>query len=453
MTEQRKRRLKRQLQESRYRLTKLNEEFAAPLKDMLFVATKEVKRISTNGACIYFDPDWLQKLGHTELDFILSHQLMHIALGHIDRPKYYKGDRFHLACDIVSNSHLELLGWKYDKLPHIGRIFHETFFPAMEGRSLTAQEALDCVPFDPATMEPGVRRNYMIDAESWWDKKKDRGENGTIVLSPGEEDPEDLIDDEDTTGGKHFFVRREQFKQEEKVLINEEQSNNNKGKSNSSWDKSAVNEIMSLRSSTKRSSDMGSDGDFVERVWQRVNSGKLNWKKLLSSFIQEEVCDYSFTPPDRRQQDSDFFLPDYNVLAERPKEVLFMVDTSGSIDDDMLSAVYSEICNALTQFNGGLVGTLGFFDMRVYTPISFVDIGELLQIKPRGGGGTDFNCIFNYVRRNLTNDPPVDIVIFTDGQADFPDETAANNIPVLWLFSDRSVVPPWGKYAYVDDVK
>ena len=86
MTEQRKRRLKRQLQESRYRLNKLNEEFAAPLKEMLYVATKDVKRISTNGACIYFDPDWLQKLGHTEMDFILSHQLMHIALGHIDRP-------------------------------------------------------------------------------------------------------------------------------------------------------------------------------------------------------------------------------------------------------------------------------------------------------------------------------------------------------------------------------
>ena len=130
-----------------------------------------------------------------------------------------------------------------------------------------------------------------------------------------------------------------------------------------------------------------------------------------------------------------------------------MVDTSGSIDDDMLSVVYSEICNALTQFNGGLVGTLGFFDIRVYTPISFADVGELLHIKPRGGGGTDFNCIFNYVRKNLTNDSPVDIVIFTDGQADFPDEAAANNIPVLWLFSNRSVIPPWGKYAYVDITK
>ena len=441
MTEHRKRILKRKLQESRCRLNKLNEEFAAPLREMLYVAAKDVNRISTNGACIYFDPDWLQKLGHTELDFILSHQLMHIALGHIDRPKYYQGDRFHLACDIVVNSHLAFLGWKYDRLPHIGKIFHKTFFPAIEGSSLTAQEAFDCVPFDPATMKPGVRRNYMIDAETWWDQKEDRGENGDIVLSPGEEDPENLLCDEDTTSGKHFFICKERFQQEAIVAIEEESGG---------WDKNAANEIMSLRSSSKRNAEAGINADFVERAWQRVNSGQLNWKKLLNHFIQEEVCDYSFTPPDRRLQDSVFFLPDYNVLAERPKEVLFMVDTSGSISDDMLSAVYGEICNALTQFNGGLVGTLGFFDMRVYPPIRFSDVGDLLQIKPCGGGGTDFGCIFDYVQKTSMNPPPVDIVIFTDGQSKFPEEAPANNIPVLWLFSNRSVTPPWGKYAYVD---
>lgn len=449
MTEQRKRRLKRQLQESRYRLHRLNAEFAEPLTEMLFAATKDVKRISTNGSCIYFDPDWLQKLGHTELDFILSHQLMHIALGHIDRPKYYTGDRFHLACDIVANSNLELLGWKYDKLPHIGRIFHETFFPVQVGRLLTAQEALDCVPFDPATMEPGARRNYMIDSEAWWDQKLDRGENGVIVLSPGDKDPEDLFCNEETIGGGHFLARKEIFRKEEKRIIEDELSEGNNGRSSSSWDKSAVNEIMSLRSTAKRNAEAGIEEEFVERVWQRANSAKLDWRELLDSFIQEEVCDYSFTPPDRRLQDSEFFLPDYNVFAEKPKEVLFMADTSGSIDDGMLSTVYGEICNALTQFNGGLVGVLAFFDMKVYTPVPFSDISDLLQIKPHGGGGTSFHCFFDYIKRNMLNNPPVNIVIFTDGQAEFPGELAANNIPVLWLFSDRGVTPPWGKYAYV----
>lgn len=451
MTEHRKQRLKRQLQESRYRLYKVNDVFAKPLRNILYVATKDVKRISTNGSCIYFDPDWLQKLRPIELDFILSHQLMHIALGHIDRPKYYTGDRFHLACDIVANSNLELLGWQYDNLPHIGRIFYETFFPAQAGRSLTAQEALACVPFDPATMKPSVRRNYMIDSESWWDRKTDRGENGVIVLSPADEDPDDFVYKKGTTGGGHFFVKKEKFQEkEEKKLVIDETVKGDQGQFSSNWDKSAANEIQSLRSMSIRSAEAGIEEEFVERIWQKTNSSKLDWRKLLNSFIREDVCDYSFTPPDRRLQDSDFFLPDYNVLAEKPKEVLFLVDTSGSIDDDMLSTVYGEICHALTQFNGGLVGVLGFFDTQVYTPVYFSDISNLLQIIPQGGGGTSFYCAFDYIKKNMASNPPANIVIFTDGQAEFPNETAADNIPVLWLFSSKHITAPWGKFAYIE---
>ena len=450
MTEQRKRKFKRQLQEARYRLRMINQEFAEPLWDMIFVATKDVVRISTNGKCIYFDPVWLQKLGNRELDFMLSHQLMHITLGHINRPKYYTGDRFHLACDIVANSHLELFGWKYDKLPYIGKIYHETFFPEEEGRNMTAQEALPCIPFDPALMKPSIRRNYMIDSEMWWDKKSDFGQNGEIVLCPEDEDPEDLQCDGDNTGGSHHWVKKELFRKEEWFLLEEESPKEKGDQSIDNWDRRAIKDLMNLRSTSKGNDDDQMDETFVERVWQRVNTTKLNWRNLLERFVQEEVCDYSFTPPDRRMQDGDFFLPDYNVMTERPKEVLFMVDTSGSIDDDTLSTVYGEICNALAQFNGGIIGELCFFDQRVYKPIAFSDIDELLRVRPCGGGGTSYECIFDYVSKNMPNEAPANIVIFTDGDAHFPDETVANNIPVLWLFSDRGVRPPWGKYAYVE---
>lgn len=449
MTEARKRRLRRKLQESRYRLYQLNNEFAEPLREMLFVATKDVKHISTNGKCIYFDADWLQKLGDVEMDFILSHQLMHIALGHIERPKYYTGDRFHLACDIVANSYLKELGWEYDKLPHIGRIFYQTFFPAKEGRSMTAQKALKCVPFDPAIMEPAVRRNYMIDSEEWWDQKEDCGEKGTIVLCPEDEDPEDLSLDEVTTGEKHFFVPKEFFL----TLQSCGGANDPEDKKKNSfinWDKSSLNELQFLRDMKQKDAQDGIEEEFTERVWQRANTSKLDWRKLLNSFVQEEVCDYSFTPPDRRLQDMDFFLPDYNVTVEKPKEILFFVDTSGSIEDDILSMVYGEICNALTQFNGGLVGKLVFFDTRVYNPVYFFEVDDLLQIKPRGGGGTDYQCIFDYIHRNSMHHYAMNIVIFTDGRAAYPEEQEAYNIPVLWLLTEHCVAPAWGKVAYVE---
>ena len=449
MTDKRKQRLKRKLQESRFRLFKFNKEFANPLMDIIFVATKDVQRISTNGTCIYFDPDWLQKLGDTEIDFILAHQLMHIALGHIERPKFYKGDRFHLACDIVANSKLERLGWSHGKLPHIGKIFYETFFPSMPGHLLTSREAFDYVPFDPAEMRNGVRRNYMIDAEIWWDRKTDRGENGEIVLSPDDEEPDDLNADRVDLGEGRFFVEKELFVSNEEYRFGREKTNEENVEV-TKWEKSVTDEILSLRSTTKRSDDYSNAQEFHERLWQQSGSSKLDWRKLLDNFIQEDVCDYFFTPPDKRFYESDFFLPDYSVVDDKKKEVLFMVDTSGSITDEMLSMVYGEIKDALDQFNGGLEGAVGFFDERVYTPVSFSDTVNLLDIKPYGGGGTDFNCIFDFIKLNMKNNPPANIVIFTDGQAVFPNVTVANNIPVLWLLSDSAIVPPWGKYAYVN---
>lgn len=442
MTETRKKRLRRKLQESRYRLYHLNKRFAEPLREMIFVATKDVRRISTNGTCIYFDADWLQKLGNAELDFMLSHQLMHIMLGHIERPKYYTGDRFHLACDIVANSRLEEFGWRYNRLPHIGKIFYETFYPAKEGRSMTAQEALKCVPFDPATMDPAVRRNYMIDSEEWWEQRDDCGENGTIVLSPQDEDPDDLKIGAMTIGGEHFFVPFNLFAQQAGSGDGDEEKKN--------WDQSKLKELESLRNSMQECGRNGIEEELKERVWQRVNTSRLDWRKLLNNFVQEEVCDYSFTPPDRRLQDMDFFLPDYNVRVERPKEILFFVDTSGSIADDILSMVYGEICNALAQFNGGLVGYLIFFDSRVYCPTHFSDVDDLLHMIPRGGGGTDYQCIFEYIQRNDIAHSVKDIVIFTDGQATYPEEKEAYNIPVLWLFTERCMAPAWGKVAYVE---
>ncbi len=447
--------LKRKLQESRLRLVKYADEFAYPLWEMRFVATEEVTRISTNGHCIYFDPDWLQKLGPTEIDFILAHQLMHIKLGHIRRPKYYSGDRFHLACDIVANSHLGLMGWQHEKLPRIGQIYRETFFPVVEGHTLTPVEALNGIPFDPAAMKPGVRRTYRIDSEEWWDKGSDRGESGRIVLRPEDPDPEDLQDG-NVSLGEYGAAKRNVFSQNAIRYTGDAkneslpQSDRNRPSPQKHWENEVKEELLSLRENRqRRNREDGEDGS-LERFWQRTNDPRIHWKKLLNSFLQEEMHDYSFTPPDRRLQDQTFFLPDYNVLPQTPMEVLFMVDTSGSIDEEDLSTVYCEICGALTQFEGGLVGRIGFFDTQVRNIRSFTEIGDLLKIVPAGGGGTDFGCIFDHIRKNSDRSTLSSIVIFTDGKGEFPEESAADNIPVLWLFSRREATAPWGKCAFAE---
>lgn len=452
MTEQRKQRLRRILQGSRFRLLSRYEEFAEPLRDMIYVATQKVYRISTNGKCIYFNPDWLQRLDEESLDFILAHQLMHLYLGHIERSQLYKGDRFHLACDIVANSHLEKLGIYSKRYSGIGRIYTQTFYPVEEGRALTAEQAFFNIPFDPSALPASKRKTYMIDSEEWWDHPEDDGRSGEIVLSPDDVDPHGLLPKKEEPKRRLIIKRRQA---EDDIRLTESSSLNapemGDHTEQAPLERTELEEktLKNLRMQKRKESATANERMPYQRSWQRSGAGVLNWRRVLNRFVQEEVCDYSFTPPDRRFADSDFFLPDYNVSKEQIQEVWFMVDTSGSVNNETLSLAYNELEGALVQFDGALSGVLAFFDTRVYPPVPFRDIEVLEQMPLHGGGGTEFGCIFDYIRKNTGSDRPTSIVIFTDGKGEFPKESEANGIPVLWLFTNLEATAPWGEWTII----
>ncbi len=189
----------------------------------------------------------------------------------------------------------------------------------------------------------------------------------------------------------------------------------------------------------------------AERVIEELKNPTLDWRTILNDFVQEEICDYSFSPPDKRMEDSPFFLPDFNEKDESIKDILFMIDTSSSMGDNQITECYSEIYGAIQQFGGKLQGKLGFFDAIVVEPIPFENEDEFKIIRPKGGGGTSFDIIFDYVEKEMEDEPPVSIVILTDGYAPFPDESRANGIPVLWIINNKEVNPPWGKIARILD--
>ena len=451
MNAQRIEKLRYRIQEARARLLKAFPEFAQPLRELIYVATKDVNHISTNGTCIYFDPDWLQKLEDASLDFILAHQLGHIQLRHFERPTYYHGDRFHLAADIVVNARLRKMGWRFEKLPGIGNIYYETFFPRWDGADLTAEEAMDGVPFDPSSLPEGKRRKYMIDSDRWWDASSDRGENGVVILRPDDPDPFDL-----SAGNVSFGNKRRKKKPDEllfqpmvEVAVDKQCVTVEKPQpQKQSWERTSAPSIQKLRTIKQEQRQTGEQDGFKERLWQKPNQPGLDWKTLLNSFIREDIYDYSFAPPDRRYQEDSLFLPDFNVPVERIKDVLFMVDTSASVTDRMLSTVYREISFALEQFDGGLSGVIGFFDTQVRKVCPFQQVEDLRSVVPVGGGGTNYDCVFAYCE-TLRENPPCCIVIFTDGEADFPSITVTQDIPVLWLFTKETASAQWGQFAYV----
>lgn len=450
MTEERKKRLRKKLISAREALHRDYGEFALPLWDKLYFATSEVSRVSTNGTCILFEPNWLQKLTDEALQFILAHELMHISLGHIDRPAYYRGDRFHLVCDIVANSHLKEMGWEQTKIPGVRNIYTQTFFPKFEGCDLTAQEAMKGVPFDPASLKPGERRRYMIDSEEWWDRKLDRDIQGVLLLYP---EPEVFGNGAGKHTAKPSGIRSEEKETKSlmpiKVDVKVEKTAGETPKIlHNTWNIESMEALQNLMYEKERQEAAGVQEEFRERIWARTTRATLNWRELLHRFVQTEICDYSFLPPDRRMADTEFFLPDFNAPIEKPVKVWFMVDTSASISDEVLDVVYGELCSALIQMGNQLEGWLGFFDVQVYQPLPFSDLTDLANIKPRGGGGTNFSCIFEYLERR--NEKPDSLVIFTDGDGKFPQEV--KELPVLWLFTDSDATAPWGSAAFVSSL-
>ena len=80
---------------------------------------------------------------------------------------------------------------------------------------------------------------------------------------------------------------------------------------------SRIKNIAETVSVQNASIGMGGIPLLAQRLLKQMESGQIDWREVLNNFIQEEITDYSFTPPDRRFDDLDFFLPDYNVPADR----------------------------------------------------------------------------------------------------------------------------------------
>lgn len=64
----------------------------------------------TDGNAVIFNPKYLESLTDQELEFVLEHEVMHIALGHCFKSRKFRNKKiYERACDIVVNSNILFL--------------------------------------------------------------------------------------------------------------------------------------------------------------------------------------------------------------------------------------------------------------------------------------------------------------------------------------------------------
>lgn len=452
MTEQKREKLKQIVYDSRARILAYRPVYALLLMCLKVVLDDKIETVSINEHCIFVNPNFLQKLHAKEVDFVLLHQLYHVINGDIWREEAFANANYHHACDMIINRKLLKNDVAERSYSHLGRLF-----------SLSAEYDPDMVKpldvyyslfYNVESFSVQDRKRLMFDSDDRWDEHYDHGQFADILIEAEKE-----VDES-------FFAKKEDEMLGDKPKDGELPSSSVDGNDNSEdvddgeevsteseveknkkkWQKHVEFAFGTVKKSG--GNGVGFESDYLNLQIAKLKKSQLDWRAILNDVLSEEVCDYSFSPVDKRFSESEFFLPDFNENDTVVKDVLFMVDTSASIDTTALTMAFSEIKGAIEQFKGRLCGKLGFFDWGVRKVIEFDSVTNLEKITPVGGGGTNFFSVFDYVN-NKGLEQISQLIILTDGEAPFPDESMAKGLPVLWLINNEEITPPWGKIARI----
>ena len=393
--------------------------------------------MATNGKELIFHSKFVEKLTCSDLNFVIIHEIMHVAMGHMWRRNNRIPEIWNIACDYAINlAIMEICGDYQKRLKNL------------------SDDELVTMPKEVLYDE---KYKGMFAEQIYEDLMK----NAKVVQAYSSADGDDNSQDENNQNnqgkGKSPSQRKGKGQSQGKGIPQAPQNHKlweEEDKKSQAYKQDKLSQWDSnTQEAAKQMKNCGVGSDYIERYITSITKPQKNWRNLLREFIDEEVNDYSFVPPDRRYDYDGIFLPDFNDKAEIVKDVLFFIDTSGSMSPKEISVCFSEIQGAIDQFKKHLHGTLLFFDYDVKDKYyDFDDVhGDITKIAPLGGGGTNFDAPFEFVEKNKHIFEDVKgIIILTDGECNYPDEYW-EKYKTLWIFTqDRFEEPPFGRFTKLD---
>jgi len=156
------------------------------------------------------------------------------------------------------------------------------------------------------------------------------------------------------------------------------------------------------------------------------------WRALKVTGLRR--TDYRLFPFNRKHIWNGLYLPSLGVPG--PRHIVAAVDTSGSMDDRTLGLILSELDMLRSQTECLL--TLIQCDANIQR-VERLEAFEASTVSTngtkefRGGGGTDFAPVFDWLKGELQRNPDTPDALFflSDGFGIFPPQEPP--IPVLWI--------------------
>lgn len=366
---------------------------------------------ATDGRSFYYNRDFIMSLTPDELVFLLAHEVCHAVYDHLGR----RGDRdpkiWNAAIDYITN--YTLVKEKVGDMPK-GGLYDEEFTDEM-----TSEEVYRLLEKNSTKVK--VPLDMHLDATSGDGDDSDGDGNSVEVTVMGGKDGPPKLTEEDI----------------DKIR----------------------NEIRAAVINAAQSVDAGKIPAGIARLIDGLTNPIMDWRSLLEMHIQSSIKDdFTFQRPSRRSWSTGVLLPGQNF--KDMVEVSVAIDTSGSMTDEMLRDFLSEVKGIMDTFEDFELW-IWTFDTQVYNPVRFTpqNADEILTYKPQGGGGTLFECNWEFMRnpREVAGDIEVDsiepkkFVMFTDGYpaGSWGEEEYCDTLFVI--HGNKSIKAPFGLTAYYEE--
>jgi predicted metal-dependent peptidase len=356
---------------------------------------------ATDGRNFYYNIDFVKKLSAKQCEFLFGHETLHNVFDHLTRRLDRDPRFFNYACDFAVNQILvdERIGEKIDQV----QICLDSKY-----RGKSAEEIYDDL----------MKNVKFVDADEFL---KQLGE-----LLDDHMDWDEEGDPRDGEGGDKDSNGAPKYSKEELKKIRDE--------------------LKEAMVAAAQAAGAGRVPVGVQRLLKDLTEPKMDWRQLLRMNIQSILrSNYSFMRPSRKGWHTGAVLP--GMLNDETIDICIGIDMSGSIGDAQAKDFLSEVKGIMDEYVDYNI-QLWCFDTEVYNYAKFsADNGQDLDsYEIKGGGGTDFDCNYNFMKEQGIE--PKKFVMFTDGYpcGSWGDEDYCDTLFII--HGSEEIKSPFGQYAH-----
>ena len=363
-------------------------------------ASEWCNTLATDGRTFYYNNGFVNKLTPKEAEFGFAHEVLHNVFDHMGR----RGDRdpvlSNIAADYAANQILK--DERIGMVPSFLKIYQDDKYRSKSYEEIYAEL---------------YEKADKIDIKSL-------GELLDEHLDDGSESEGESGDDGEPVDGSG--KGRPKLTAEEKKQIRDE--------------------IKEAVVAAAQSAGAGRVPAGIARMISNFTEPKMDWRQILRMQIQSIFkSNYSFTRPNRKSQHCGAILP--GMMNEETIDVSVAIDMSGSISDKMANDFISEVKGIMDEYKDFKLD-LWCFDTEVYNYEKFTGdtADEIMDYKVKGGGGTDFDANYEFMKENDIN--PKKFIMFTDGYpcGSWGDEDYCESLFVI--HGNETIIAPFGQTAY-----